>query len=70
MATVIGSWAKSLRANQGLTQQELASRAGVSLRTIQNMEAGKPTRPPTRRRVLQVLGLQYDVAEGGWHVPT
>ena len=50
------------RRRQGLTQSGLARRAGVSLPTVQNLEAGR-TNPTysTLRAVLGVLGLEMRV---------
>lgn len=56
---------RQLRKAQGLTQRQLAQLAKVSPRTLQAMEQGKPTKPPTRRRVLTALGLEY-TADHGW----
>lgn len=46
-----------LREEALLTQEELAARAGVSLRTIWSVEHGRDCRTPTKRRILQALGV-------------
>ncbi|MFD8733378.1 NB-ARC domain-containing protein [Streptomyces sp. NPDC059618] len=49
------SWVRSRRAAALLTQEELATRAAVSVRTIRNLEAGRAGRPHTRRLVVTAL---------------
>jgi y4mF family transcriptional regulator len=51
----ISSQIKILRRAAGLTQQELASRAGVGLRFIRELEQGR--RNPSVEKVEQVLSL-------------
>jgi transcriptional regulator with XRE-family HTH domain len=50
---------RALRLNLGLTQTELAERAGVSEFTITRLETGKGKRPhpSTRRKLAAVLGV-------------
>ena len=43
--------------NRLMTREELAERAGVSLRTIWSVEKGMPCRLVTKRRILQALGV-------------
>ena len=50
---------KEERLNQGLTQSRLAKRAGVTMRTIHNAEAGRRLRRDTQRRILEALGHSY-----------
>ena len=50
---------KKLRELMGLTQQELADRVGVTLRTIQNWESGKPL-PERAQRLLVLLADQHE----------
>jgi predicted ATPase/DNA-binding XRE family transcriptional regulator len=52
------------RANAGLTQEELAERAGLSARTISDLERGVAQHPypVTVQRLLQALGLTEDDA--------
>ena len=52
---------KIARAAQHLTQQELANRCGLSLRTIQNYELG--TRKPKSNRIYAVLAEALDISE-------
>lgn len=59
-------WIRETRLSLGMTQAELSARAGVSLATVQNVEAG--TANPalsTLRRLLAALGLVLDVRPGG-----
>lgn len=46
---------KKFREAKGLTQQDLADKCGVSLRTVQNWERGK-TIPESMLRLLQTIG--------------
>lgn len=46
---------RKLREAKGLTQQDLADKCGVSLRTVQNWEKGK-TIPESMLRLLQTIG--------------
>lgn len=50
---------KQLRAEAGMTQEELADRAGVSARTVSDLERGLRlvARPDTARRLASALGL-------------
>src|SRR3954447_881702 len=49
----------SWRKRRNLTQRELASRSGVALTTINEIEAGKrKPRPSTLRRLASVLGTE------------
>jgi transcriptional regulator with XRE-family HTH domain len=48
---------RSTREAQRLTQAELAARANVSLRTVRNIEAGKPANPATIAAVHDALGF-------------
>ena len=50
---------RTLRLNAGLTQQELARLAGVSVETIVRLEGGRGRRPfpGTRRRIAEALGV-------------
>jgi diguanylate cyclase (GGDEF)-like protein len=53
-----GTRVRDLRQERGWTQEELAGRAGYSKRTIENIEAGKRTRPKTLAEVAQVLRVE------------
>lgn len=50
---------RKLRAEAGLTQEELAGRAGISARTVSDLERGLRlvVRPDTARRLASALGL-------------
>lgn len=48
---------RELREDSLMTRAELASRAGVSLRTIWSVESGRPCRLPTKRKILKALGM-------------
>lgn len=51
-----------MRHEQNLRQDELALAAGVSVRSVHQIEAGKPTmRLDILERVLNALGLTLDV---------
>jgi transcriptional regulator with XRE-family HTH domain len=56
---------KSLRIAAGMSQEELAERTGLSLRTIQRIENGE-TRPrgDSLRRLSQALGVTMEVLRG------
>lgn len=46
------------RENQGLSQQELADRSGISVATISRIESKeRPVNPPTARKLANALGL-------------
>lgn len=46
------------RENLMLSKAELARRAGLSALTIDRVEAGRPCRLDTKRKILSALGLQ------------
>ncbi len=54
-----GQLLRSFRVRAGLTQQQLAGRSGVGLRTLQDLERGRVRRPQPRSvdRVVAALGL-------------
>jgi len=60
-----GQWVRSRRTELLLSQEELAERTGLSVRTVRNVEAGRAGAPrlDTRRRVLDVLGTATPPAE-------
>lgn len=63
----LGHIVRKARKGLGLTQPQLALAAGVGVRFIVDLEAGKPTvRLENVLRVLQALGvtLAVDVADG------
>jgi transcriptional regulator with XRE-family HTH domain len=53
----IGGRVQRTRLNRNVTQPELAQRAGVSRRALQNLEAGASTTLSTFIRVLRALGV-------------
>jgi putative transcriptional regulator len=53
---LIGERTHRERLNQNLTQEALAERAGVGVRTVRHLEGGKPTTLETLIRVLRALG--------------
>lgn len=62
-----GQWVRSRRTVLLLTQEELATRAGVSVRTIQNLETGRGGAPrlETRRLILATLGEAANLPGNG-----
>lgn len=46
------------RFNQGLTQQELADKAGICLRTLTKAELGQSISPKSNRAIRDALGLK------------
>ena len=58
------------RANQKLTQQQLADMAGISRRTLQEAESGSDTTLGTLDRLCTALGLTLDVTYDSLGPPT
>jgi transcriptional regulator with XRE-family HTH domain len=52
----LGADVRRTRLRQGLTQEELARQAGVSLSALKSLEAGRGTQLRTLVRVARVLG--------------
>ena len=48
---------KRLRERRGLSQRDLAAKAGVAHSTVVHLEAGKPARFVTRRKLARALGV-------------
>jgi DNA-binding XRE family transcriptional regulator len=48
------------RHRAGMTQQELAHRAGLAIRTMSNVESGQSPRFATKRVIAHVLGTHVD----------
>lgn len=53
----VGARIERLRLERNLTQEELAANAGVTRRTVVNLESGKGLQFVTVLRVLRALGL-------------
>ena len=53
----IGLRIKRQRINMGITQQELANKAGLSLRTITNIECGNDTKLSAIISILRALNI-------------
>ena len=47
-----------LRVNQGLTQRALARKAGISNAILARIEHGRSARPPTLKKLADVLGVK------------
>ncbi len=63
LSATIARQAKQARKQQNLRQAEVALAAGVSVRSVHEIEAGKPTiRLDVLERVLTALGLTVEVA--------
>lgn len=56
----VGERLSRRRIDQGLTQAELASQAGIGRATVERLEAGRSTQMSSLIRVLRVLGLLDD----------
>ena len=54
---------RAARQALGWTQNELAARASVSPRTIHAVEKGRPCRQATKRRILNALGVPWELRE-------
>jgi transcriptional regulator with XRE-family HTH domain len=52
---------RAARQALGWTQNELAEKAGVSARTVHAVEKGRPCRQATKRKVLQALGVPWEL---------
>lgn len=63
----------AVRAERGLTQHELADRAGLSLRTLQRLERLEVANPPVRHLIACAEALNVplsDVLEPSWLAST
>lgn len=54
---------RAARQALGWTQNELAQKAHVSPRTIHAVEKGRPCRQTTKRRILNALGVPWELRE-------
>lgn len=52
---------RAARQARGWTQDELANKSRVSPRTIYAVEQGQPCRQATKRKLLQALGVAWEV---------
>lgn len=52
---------RAARQALGWTQNELATKAGVSPRTIHAVEQGRSCRQATKRRILAALGVAWEM---------
>jgi transcriptional regulator with XRE-family HTH domain len=52
---------RAARQALGWTQNELATGAGISARTIYAIEKGRPCRQATKRRILNALGVPWEL---------
>lgn len=48
---------KQIREKQNLTQEELSEKSGISVRTIQRIEAGTPPKGYTLKTLAKALGI-------------
>lgn len=60
-ARAAGAWVKDQRLAAGMTQEELASKSGLSVRAISNLERGRTARPHPRS--LEVLATALGLPE-------
>lgn len=58
----IFDFVKQQRASLGLTQQQLADKAGVSLYVVKRIEANRPYNPPGIKiiKVAKSIGVDWD----------
>lgn len=61
MATIITPSLKATREAQGLTQQKLASDAGLSVAVISRIERGGGARSETLGKLGAVLGVRFTI---------
>jgi transcriptional regulator with XRE-family HTH domain len=54
---------RAARQALGWTQNELARKAGISARTIHAIEKGRPCRQATKRRILNALGVPWEMRD-------
>jgi transcriptional regulator with XRE-family HTH domain len=54
---------RAARQARGWTQNELASKAEISARTIHAIEKGQQCRQATKRRILAALGVPWNLRE-------
>ena len=63
----LGGWLRQARAAAGMTQEELADRSGVGLRTIGDLERGRTRTPYARsiRCLAAALGVPFPAQSAG-----
>lgn len=59
IVNMIGSFVKHHRLAQNITQQELATRAGINRTTLSDLETGKRFQIVTLIQILRILNLLY-----------
>ena len=62
LATHLGERLRDLRLAQAYTQQSLADKAGIGLRPLKDLEAGRGSRVLTLVKVLKALGAEHGIA--------
>jgi len=58
---LISAFVKEERKNQNLTQEELAEKSGISVRTIGSIEDNKSVRKSSIEKVVETLGFRLVV---------
>lgn len=58
LAVELGERVRDLRLSQSYTQQSLADKAGIGLRPLKDLEAGRGSRVLTLIKVLKALGAE------------
>lgn len=61
---------KGTRLRAGLSQRDLATKAGLTQRTIVKLEGGTPARPSTARKLAQALDVRIDFLAGQGRIGT
>lgn len=61
LTAALGERLRTLRLSQALTQATVADRAGLSLRALRELEAGRGSTVLTLVRVLKALGAEHDL---------
>jgi transcriptional regulator with XRE-family HTH domain len=64
-AEAVANRVRVLRQDRNLSQQALASQAGVALRTVANLEAGQDVSLDTLRKLAEVLDVTVAYLVGG-----
>lgn len=62
----LGEFIREARLRRGITQQELATRAGLSREVVSSLERGRKSLAPlTQAKIENALGLKYDASLDG-----